>query len=92
MFGGAWNRNDVILFGSVNGLMKVSATGGQPSTLIKNSHSLGYFIGYPAFLPDGRHFMYTAPKTLGLASYLGSLDAGDNQQPAKPLVTEALSG
>jgi serine/threonine protein kinase len=92
MFGGAWNRDDVILFGSLNGLMKVSAAGGQPSILIKNPHSIGYFIGYPAFLPDGRHFFYVAPRESGLVTFVGSLDTKEKEQSTKPLVTEALSG
>jgi Tol biopolymer transport system component len=90
MFGGAWNRDDVILFGSLNGLMKVSAAGGQPSVLIKNQHSLQYFLGYPAFLPDGRHFFYDAPRDR-MVTFVGSLDAKEGEQSTKPLVT-ALTG
>jgi len=63
--GGAWNRDNVILFspalvaGSV--LLRVSSAGGNPqpaSTLDKEYGET--FHRFPAFLPDGRHFLYSA--------------------------------
>ena len=88
LLGGAWNPAGVILFGSNQGLMKVSAAGGEPSVLIKSRSSVGEFsLEYPSFLPDGRHFLYTGGKGWGnFATYVGSLDAGEEQQTSKPLV------
>src|SRR5262249_52303658 len=54
-------------------LMRVSASGGQLSTLIDGSS--GVFPIFPHFLPDGRHFIYTDLNTM-----ISSLDA----QPGKP--------
>src|ERR1700751_1353047 len=68
--------------------MKVSAAGGEPSVLVKSHPSVGEFwLGYPSFLPDGRHFLYSGSKGWNNpAGYVGSLDAGDDQQSSKPLV------
>jgi serine/threonine protein kinase len=89
--GGAWNAEGVILFGSDKGLMKVSATGGEPSILVKSRPALGEFeLRYPSFLPDERHFLYVGGKGRGnWATYVGSLDAGEQQQPSKQLVAAA---
>jgi len=61
--GGAWNRDDVIIFAPDNrsGLSRVSAAGGEAQSVTtldssrqENSHR------FPQFLPDGRHFLYFA--------------------------------
>jgi eukaryotic-like serine/threonine-protein kinase len=62
--GGSWSRDNVILFApgtSRPGLWRVSSTGGVPTivtTLDKRSGEDGH--RWPHFLPDGRHFLYTA--------------------------------
>ena len=59
--GATWNSDGVIVFGqgSIEGLSRVSATGGPVARLTElqpgeNSHR------WPFFLPDGRHFLYFA--------------------------------
>jgi eukaryotic-like serine/threonine-protein kinase len=57
--GGTWSRDGVIVFGSPKGLYRVSAEGGKAeaiSTLDKQE--TGHF--WPSFLPDGKHFLYSA--------------------------------
>jgi len=63
VFGGAWNRDDVILFPPTHcdPIFRVSASGGKsgPATeldLSRQEHS----HRFPRFLPDGRHFLYRA--------------------------------
>lgn len=60
--GGAWGRDGTILFAptAYSGAFRIAATGGTASQVTKldasraeNSHR------FPAFLPDGRHFLYT---------------------------------
>ncbi len=60
--GGTWGRDGTILFAptAASGLFRIAATGGTASQVTKfdvsraeNSHR------FPAFLPDGRHFLYT---------------------------------
>src|SRR5437660_1772272 len=86
--GGAWNRDDVIIFtpDSTSGLFRVSASGGEPSPLTtldssrqENSHR------FPQFLPDGRHFLYFARSAQpeNNAIYVSSLD----QRQAKRIIS-----
>jgi serine/threonine protein kinase/Tol biopolymer transport system component len=58
-WGGAWNRNDVIIFSSqgIGPLFRVDAHGGTPRPLTKlgpreEAHR------WPVFLPDGDHFIF----------------------------------
>ncbi len=61
--GGAWNRDDVIIFAAytTGGLSRVSASGGEPSpvtTLDSSRQEISH--RFTQFLPDGRHFLYFA--------------------------------
>ncbi|HEX4914782.1 MAG TPA: hypothetical protein VFV51_12535, partial [Vicinamibacterales bacterium] len=58
--GGSWNRDGVILF--ANGEIKsVPATGGEPRAITTIDESAGEIRHLnPHFLPDGRHFLFTA--------------------------------
>ena len=79
----SWNRDNVILFTAAgdSALQKVSASGGDPepaTTLDAASGEVQH--SFPYFLPDGRHFLYSAIGTakggaidVG-AVYVGSLD------------------
>src|SRR5262245_4344342 len=77
-YGGAWSNAGVILFRRVSeGLFRVSATGGettQVTSIDRPRQEIDHF--YPAFLPDGRHFLYYVQsgqkETRGV--YIGSLD------------------
>lgn len=56
--GGSWNRDGVIIFGSPQGLSRVSAGGGVATVIAAVDASLketGY--GDPQFLPDGDRFI-----------------------------------
>jgi Tol biopolymer transport system component len=78
--GGSWSRSGEIVFSPDNraALMRVSAAGGTPQPLTaldasrhENSHR------WPSFLPDGRHFLFTARSNEkeNTAIYVGSLDS-----------------
>jgi Tol biopolymer transport system component len=76
---GTWNRDGIILFGSANGgIRRVSASGGEAPDITELDASLGE-VGHntPWFLPDGRHFLYTAwsSQPENRAIYVGSLDS-----------------
>jgi Tol biopolymer transport system component/predicted Ser/Thr protein kinase len=92
--GGTWNRDGVILFsaGPTSPILRVSSAGGAPTPVTDlggGADAEGH--RYPAFLPDGRHFLYNVgsnkPDASGL--FLGSLDGA---APVKllPDVTNAL--
>jgi Tol biopolymer transport system component len=60
--GGAWNQDDVIVYGRISStLFRVPAAGGTPAALTEPDAAAGEFSHrWPWFLPDGRHFLYTA--------------------------------
>ncbi len=78
---GAWNRDGVILFGRIlGGIYRVNAAGGESRAITavdrsrrESSH------GFPQFLPDGRHFLYTATAQVpeNNAVFVASLDSKD---------------
>jgi serine/threonine protein kinase len=60
--GGTWGRDGTILFSPManSGIFRISATGGAASQLTKLDASRGENSHrFPAFLPDGHHFLYT---------------------------------
>ncbi len=79
--GGAWNAEGTILFGSAQGLMRVSAQGGKPEpvTSVAGDES-GHH--WPSFLPDGRRFLYTSwsQQSGKRAVYLGTLGSKEKKR------------
>ena len=78
--GGAWNRAGVILFAPdivLAGLRRVSAGGGrtEPATVLDVSRG-DNIHSWPAFLPDGDHFLYFVRSTNDerRGVYLGRID------------------
>lgn len=89
-WGGDWNRDDVIVFASdvAGPLDRVPAAGGVPSRVTKvlqESSAEGH--RWPAFLPDGTHFLYLVDWVGGAGTYVGSLDGG-----ASVLVSHEITG
>jgi Tol biopolymer transport system component len=91
-FHGVWSRDGAILFGVAGGggLLRISATGGeaiQATTVDRSRQELNH--RYPAFLPDGHHFLYAInsgqKETRGV--YLGSLGDGTIKQRLLDQVT-----
>jgi Tol biopolymer transport system component len=78
--GGAWNRDGVIVLApdSAGPLFRVSAAGGVPAQITDlDPKRLEIAHRHPAFLPDGRHFIYLAvsSKAENSALFVGSLDS-----------------
>jgi eukaryotic-like serine/threonine-protein kinase len=58
---GTWGRSDVILFdgGGTDPILRVPASGGVATAEVKpDSTKGGQQVGWPEFLPDGKHFLY----------------------------------
>ena len=91
--GGAWNRDGVILIGSANGLLRVSAAGGLVSTVTTLDSSRGDVAhAFPVFLPDGKHFLYVRLTGQGVgAIYVGSLDDKPEAQNATALIQSGFA-
>ena len=92
--GGAWNREDVLIFGSNYGaLMRCSLAGGPtvPVTALAQGEVAHR---WPMFLPDGRHFLYHrasgTPESTGI--FVGSLDAKPGEQNTKPVLIADRQG
>jgi Tol biopolymer transport system component len=74
VFGGTWNREGTILFGSPQGLFKVPAEGAATPELITalDASESGHY--WPHFLPDGQHYLYTVwGPAESRAIYVGAL-------------------
>ena len=84
-FFGAWSREGTILFEKEFGapLFAVPASGGAPRPVTSLDASTGDVANsYPAFLPDGRHFVYLARNVDVEKStiVLASLDSKDSRR------------
>jgi eukaryotic-like serine/threonine-protein kinase len=88
--GGSWNRDGVIIFGSLTtGLWRAPAEGGTPvplTVLDASRHEIEHEL--PSFLPDGRHFLYFINSTVqeDTGIYVGSLDDPPERQSKKLLL------
>jgi eukaryotic-like serine/threonine-protein kinase len=87
--GGSWNRDGVIILGMNDrtGIKRVAASGGRCESLTRTDASeVNHLL--PAFLPDGRHFLYLRTKE-GEADdlYVGSLDAAPERQKLKMVLS-----
>ena len=58
-YGGAWNQDGVIIFGTSRGIFRVPAEGGTPEAVTTlETNETGHY--WPAFLPGGRQFLYSS--------------------------------
>ena len=78
--GGTWNRDGVIVFSpQLEGpLFRVPATGGTPTpvtTLDAQNHESNHM--WPAFLPDGRHYVFEVFGLSNAGIYVGALDSAE---------------
>ena len=90
-------KDDVILFANraANpGIWKVSAAGGTPVFVAKtDSKRNEVFHAFPAFLPDGKHFIYRMNSSDAdkRGVYVGSLDSKPAEQSKQRLIATQLS-
>ncbi len=84
--GGAWSQDGVILFAPTTqtGIYRIAASGGTPVQITRVDESVHTTHRWPAFLPDGKHFLYLAtnhsnPRSEQSALYLASLDGKENR-------------
>jgi Tol biopolymer transport system component/predicted Ser/Thr protein kinase len=96
---GSWSPEGVILYdGRANDpIYRVSAAGGTPVVAAKaDATRKEGSVGWPEFLPDGRHFLYmaTGQKPEDNAYRVGSLDSNESKAlaPAQTLITYAPPG
>jgi eukaryotic-like serine/threonine-protein kinase len=100
--GGTWNNQGTIVFASniFGPLLKVAASGGTPEPATKITASVGNQAHrWPAFLPDGNHFLYfvdwsTGPNSAPNGIYVGSLNSMDSKMISSEIIgnTQFASG
>ena len=80
--GGSWSRQGTLLFVPElgKGLYQVAASGGNPVNVFKPDFIKYIHFVNPKFLPDGKHFLYSAyaPDPFG-GLYFASLDGKENR-------------
>jgi Tol biopolymer transport system component len=64
-YDGSWGRSGVILYdgGTTDPIMRVNAAGGVPAQAVPGDST--FAVGWPAFLPDGKHFFFTKLPVVG---------------------------
>jgi dipeptidyl aminopeptidase/acylaminoacyl peptidase len=79
---GTWSADGVILYGSSDGLHRVSASGGSGALLTKVDPAKETGHGYPQFLPGGKRFLYFAASGDSHVQgvYVSSLDNPEKRQ------------
>ena len=84
--GGTWGYDGTILFASTWGVLyRVSSSGGVPTAVTKLDSSRGELSHrWPVFLPDLRHFLFSAANFAGgtaesASIYVGDLDSGEKK-------------
>ena len=72
---GTWNGDGVILVGSPRGVLRLLQSGGAAELITKPDGGVAGHL-FPRFLPDGRHYLYSAGTTV----YLAALDGTDSER------------
>lgn len=80
--GVSWGTGGTILLGNVSSIALISENGGALTDVIKVDRSKGEVVVFPAWLDDGKHFVYTMAVTNGgtFGLRIGSVDAKPEDQ------------
>ena len=93
--GGSWSPQGTILFGANLVLNRVAATGGAATPVTSRDESrMERSHVWPAFLPDGRRFLYVSLSRDGAQSgiYRGAIDASVTERVLAGTTAFALAG
>jgi serine/threonine protein kinase/Tol biopolymer transport system component len=72
--------DDQVLLGTGNGIMQVAATPNATSTWLRRLEGTQYaWLGFPQWLPDGSHYLYTAARAdrTGFDTFVSLLGGGE---------------
>jgi serine/threonine protein kinase len=91
--GGTWSQNGTILFSATWGVVqRVPSSGGTPVPITKLDQSLGELSHrWPYFLPDGRHYFFSAANFSGGTAEVASIYLGDLDSSQSKLLFHARS-
>jgi Tol biopolymer transport system component len=92
--GGSWGSRGMIVFAPdvSTGVVKVSASGGTPEPVTRVDEGVHTTHRWPAFLPDGEHFLYVAanharPRSADTAVFVVSMDGKDPRRVVSTLAS-----
>jgi eukaryotic-like serine/threonine-protein kinase len=93
---GSWSRDGAILIGGITTgtIRQVSDAGGSPSPVTELDGSRQEVVhGLPAFLPDGRHFLYVRVSSTAENSglFIGAVDQRPAEQDLRRLLPNAYA-
>jgi serine/threonine protein kinase len=91
--GGSWNRDGVILFSDGNIIRRVSATGGASTPVTaweRQRIEIGHY--FPAFLPDGKTFLYNvrSPDLAVRGLYVATLGGPNGEATSRTRIIPGL--
>jgi serine/threonine protein kinase/Tol biopolymer transport system component len=92
--GATWGSDDVIVFGQLGGIMRVSSDGGSPEIIVEGEDNQLFLC--PQILPDGKSVLFTFQIGNGLQFAVQSLESGERKDliaggPAQYLGTGHLA-
>ena len=81
--GATWNARGTILFATTEGVFQIDQSSGMRSTIMTTKAGREVWRGYPSFLPDGTHFLFSVLlNTSGpsaLETRVGTLNGADSE-------------
>ena len=79
--GGTWNHDGVIVFTNHHVLYGIPEAGGNPAVVLQPDAASRELVYFPQFLPDGRHFIFSAvgADLQNGATRVGSLDSTEQK-------------
>jgi len=78
---GSWSKDGVILFdgnADIDPIRRVNAAGGIPAAALPFDSTAG--VGWPAFLPDGKHYFFTRLTNGGSELMIGTLGSAKTRK------------
>ncbi len=81
---GTWSSDGTILFASLvgDGIFRVSSAGGTPASIVTPDASRDEQVVWPAFLPDGKRFLYLSQR----ANSTGYIMLSEPGRVPRPLI------
>jgi serine/threonine protein kinase len=76
-YGASWNADDAIVYGTLGGIMRISANGGTPEFLLKAEAQT---LIAPQILPDGKSVLFTNISSQPFRVMVQSLKSGQRKE------------
>lgn len=74
--GATWGADDMIVFGALDSVMRVSANGGSPEEIVKG----GAYFRFPQVLPDGKSVLFATSAEAEFQVLIQSLESEERKK------------